>query len=509
MQNGHEKKNTLKKSNVRFLKIDEVAVNQENNISSLASFFLYLKNTGRLNDASMTEKSLRSLKKHLEGKEPGFEDLTEPIIRSWVDSLLPRLTIATIIRYIESLGQINKHAIRLGYIDRNYIFENIREYIDGLSEGGFDKVSKTLVEVVQKLSRVQRTDPPTVGYAIDAYLYSFYHAGLDIDAVIELQDDSQLCQMPQTAALKAKYFDPRRKYIFPLDQWKRTTKQIKLSIEKDLQHYIRTKEMKVGGRTNAEFITNAWVAAAKTCGISNADICACCPQVMGNPKLKGVEPSDLNQTQIDEIKSKVANVIIDMVPHWYAIRFIGKDDLVRKSIKEICDTTPYTIYYPIEEVYKKIKKKRVVESRPTIRNIMFIQTTANLINRIESAKIEQRSFHVLRNQARTNKEFAIIPNKEMRMFSMIVSNGMDIIGEEELQDVEIIEGSYVEITAGLNKGYKGNVYKIRNKDNSKATILEIEASLCPNLNAVLNKFFITISPEFVKCLNVIPNATAK
>jgi transcription antitermination factor NusG len=482
--------------------------NQEDNTSSLASFFLYLKNEGRLNDATMTEKALRSLKKHLEGKEPGFEDLTELVIKSWVDSLLPRLTIATIIRYIESLGQLNKHAIRLGYIDRNDIFESIREYIEGLSEGGFDKTSKTLIEVVQQLARVHRTDPPSVGYAIDAYLYSFYHAGLDIETVIELQDDSQLCQMPQTAALTAKYNDPRRKYIFPLNQWRGTTKQIKLTIEKDLQHYMRTHGMKVGSRTNADFITNAWVAAAKSCGFSNADICACCPQVV-NSKMKGVEPSALTQSQIDDIKCTVANSIIDMVPHWYAIRFIGKDDLVRKSIKEICRTAPYTIYYPIEEVYKKIKKKRVVETRPTIRNIMFIQTTANQINRIESAKLEQRFFHVLRNPARTNKEFAIIPNKEMRIFSMIVSNGLDIIGEEELRDMEIVEGSYVEITEGLNKGYRGHVYKIRNKDNSKATVLEIKASLCPNLNAVLKKFFITISPEFVKCLNVIPDESTK
>lgn len=476
---------------------------QGNNIDTLASFFFYLKNIGRLNDAAMTEKSIRSLKKHLDGKEPGFEDLTEPIIKSWVDSLMSRLTITTIIRYIESIGQINKHAIQLGYIDKNLIFENIREYVNGLSKGGFDNMSKALVEVVQKLSRVQRTIPSSVGYAIDAYLYSFYHAGLNIDTVIELKDDSLLCQMPQTTALKAKYYAHRRKYIFPLDQWRRTTKQIKLSIEKDLQHYIRTMGMNIGGRTNADFITNAWVAAAKSCGISNADIYACCPQAIVNTKLKGIEPSNLTQSQINEIKCKVANVIIDMAPHWYAIRFVGNDDLVRKSIKEICGTSPYTLYYPTEAVVKKIKMKRVVETRPSIRNLMFIQTTADQINKIESAKLEQRTFHVMRNQARTNKEFAIISNKEMHIFSMIVSKGLHVIGEEELQEMEFIEDSYVEITAGLFKGYKGKVYKIRNKENSKATILEIKASLCPNLNVVLNKFFITVSPEFVKCINEI------
>jgi transcription antitermination factor NusG len=454
----------------------------------------------------MTTKALQSLKKHLNGKDPDFEDLTEPVIKSWVDALLPKLTMATIIRYVESLGQINKHAIRLGYISSNEIFDCIREYIDGLCEGGFDRISKGLIEVVRTLSRIHRTDPPNVGFAIDVYLYSFYHAGLDIEKIIELKDDSQLCSMPQTDALKAKYYDARRKYIFPLDQWKRTTKQIKLSVESDFKSHLRNAKLTVGGRSNEDFIRSAWVAAAKTCGISNADICACCPQVMNKPKLKGVQPSALNQSQIDDIKRQVANVIVDMVPHWYAIRFVGKDSVVSKFIKEICDTATYKIYYPIDEIYKKIKKKRVVESRPTIRNIMFIQTAAPVISRIETAKIEQRTFHVLRNNARQNKSFAIIPNEEMRTFSMLVSNGLDILDEEDLQKVEILTGSYVEITEGPNKGYRGNVYKIRNKDNSKATVLEIRV---PELNNIFNKFLITIRPEFVKCLKEVPQEAKK
>jgi transcription antitermination factor NusG len=482
-----------------------VSINQKNKPNSLLSFLLYLKNTERLKDDAMTAKALRSLKKHLDGKDPDFEDLTEPVIKSWIDALLPKLALATIVRYVESLSQLNKHAIRLEYIEKNEIFYHIREYIDGLSDGGFDRISQQYIDIIQKLARVHRTDPPKVGYAIDVYLYSFYHAGLDIDKVIEMQDDSLLCQLPQTDALKLKYYQPHRKYIFPLEQWKRTAKQVKLSIERDFQSYLNNKGFKIGSRSNEDFITRAWVAAAKSCGISNADICACCPQVMAKPKLKGVQPSDLTQPQIDDIKRQVANSIVDMVPHWYAIRFVGKDTVVSDYIKDICETEPYKIFYPIDEIYKKVKKRRVVESRPTIRNIMFIQTAASTISKIESAKIDPRTFHVIRNQARQNKSFAIIPNSEMRTFSMLVSNGLDILDEEDLQKVEILTGSYVEITDGPNKGYRGNVYKIRNKDNSKATVLEIQVPELSNLG----NFLITVRPEFVKCLKELPADTPK
>jgi transcription antitermination factor NusG len=452
----------------------------------------------------MTGKAIKSLRKHLDNREPEFDDLTEPTIKSWVDALLPRLTIATITRYIESLSQINKHAIRLGYIAENGTFDNISEYIEGLCDEGFDKISQRLIDAIRKLANSQRTAPANMAIAIDVYLYSFYHAGLDVDKAIELQDDSQLCRMPQTDAIRAKYSAPRRKYIFPLSQWQKTTRQNRLSIDKNFQNALRINGISIGNRSNAEFIAGAWVAAAKACGISNADICACCPTVVNNPKLQGVKPSELSQSQIDDIKRQVANVVIDMAPHWYAIRFVGKDEPVRDAVKDICDSTPYSIYYPIEEICKKVNKKRVTESRPTIRNIMFVQTTADAIERIESARIEPRSFHVLRNAARKSRSFAIIPNKEMRTFSMLISNGVNILGEDELQDVEIIKGSYVEITEGLNKGYMGKVIKVRNKDNSCATLLEIEASICPNLSKVLRKLYITVTPEFVRSLKSLP-----
>jgi transcription antitermination factor NusG len=136
---------------------------------------------------------------------------------------------------------------------------------------------------------------------------------------------------------------------------------------------------------------------------------------------------------------------------------------------------------------------------------MFVQTTAATINKIALAKLEQRTFHVLRNHACRRREYAIIPNKEMRTFSMLVSNGVDIVGEDELNNVEIIEGSYVEITDGFNKGFRGKVLKVRNRDNSDATLLQIEASQCPNLSEVLNKMYITVSPAFVKCLKELPD----
>ncbi len=112
----------------------------------------------------MASKALRSLQKHLAGKEPDFSDISEPVIKSWVDGLLSRLSIATILRYVESLSQLNKHAIKSGYIADNKIFDNIRDYIVGLCDEGFDRQSQHLIDAVRQLAAVQRTTPPAMGY---------------------------------------------------------------------------------------------------------------------------------------------------------------------------------------------------------------------------------------------------------------------------------------------------------------------------------------------------------
>jgi transcription antitermination factor NusG len=479
---------------------------QTDNIVTMSGLFVNLRETGRMNNSRTTVQALNSLSKSLGGAEIAIADLNQETLRTWIDDVLTTHTTSTLVRYIETLSKIYALGLRLGVIEnKGNIFADAKEYVFAMTDEGFDKESQSQIKTLQLMANATLDPDSFKSKAVDVYLYSFYHVGLDIEAVIDMQlGDGSVCSMPQTDKFIQKYQAVNRKYIFPLKQWQRTKLQIMQKLEEALVNYLRDNDIKLGKKSPKEYISTAWVAAAKSCGVPNEDICACCPSVINNPRLKGVNPSQLTQQQIDDIKRKVANVILDMATHWYAIRFVGKDDLVRRNLNDICSTTQYNLYYPVEEIYKKAKKKLVVESRPTIRNVMFIQTTASTINKIETAKVELRTFHVIRNKARKNRNFAIIPNHEMRTFSVLVSNGMDILGEEEVQELDIVEGCYVEITEGLNKGYRGKVFKIRDQGKTTGTMLQIEACLCPNLSEIMNKMYIMVNPQFVKCLKELP-----
>lgn len=468
---------------------------QDCKIYTLQEFLVFLSQNGRIKTSAMYEKAVRSFVKSLDDNNPNLADITEPQIKRWVDGLLPRLSIDTILRYIESLGRIYGYAVKSGLASDAELFSNIKEYALGLSSEGFDKESKRLVDGIGKLASINSAGLAGLRKAIDVYLFSFYHAGMPIEDVVALRIDDQLISsVAQAEAISAKYAAPIRRYVFPLRQWQRTTRQIVNELESALKTVARAYDISLGNKSPLEYIRSAWLAAAKSCAIPIEDICACCPSVAANSKLKSIEPSALSQAQIDDIKRKVANSIIDMNRYWYAIRFMGKEEYVRNEIERQNLSSPIRIYYPLEEICKKVGRRRIIENRPTIRNIMFLQAMPDTLDAIVRNRTEQSKFYVIRNKSTQGNSYAIIPNEQMRQFSVLVSNGLDILGDDEIKQVEIIKGSYVSITDGIYKGFCGRVLKVKNLDNSESTMLQIEADkFGPNMAEILGKhLYITI-----------------
>jgi transcription antitermination factor NusG len=366
----------------------------------------------------------------------------------------------------------------------------------GLREAGIDKSSQQHIDAIRKLARIRLTDSPNISQAIDAYLFSFYQAGMPIEQVIAMKaDDPVIEELPQTVAIRRRYAASARKYLFPLRQWQRTAKQIQKSLESNIKMVFTAYNIESGDNTIAEFMAETWIATAKSCGVAIPDIYACCRTAVTD----AVRPSLLSTEQRQTIKRKVANAIVDMERHWYAVRFNGDEARVRQAIADIASDDDIRIYYPQEEIYKKVGNKRIIEERPTIRNIMFVQMLPDTLDDIVKAKPQERGFYIIKNSATSGHDYAIISNEEMRRFSAMVSNGLDILSDDDMKHVEILEGSYVQITDGPYAGFCGQVLKVRNKDNAHMTMLQIEADkFGPELGQILGKhLYITIPQAIV------------
>jgi transcription antitermination factor NusG len=370
----------------------------------------------------------------------------------------------------------------------------VKSYLRTSTDEGVDRTSVEQYKDIKRLAAVRNVGLTGVSMAIDVVMYSFYNAAMPLDEVIELRIDSKnLSNLPQSVAIQGKYEAPIRRYLFPLKQWQQTTKVIRKSVEANFRTALKIYKIEIGDKSISEYIEYAWASAAKANGIKIADICACVPSLA---EKFDIVPSNLSSRQISTLKRKVANSIVDMAPHWYAIRFIGDDRLVRDELQEAAEGSSVKIYYPLDEICKQVGKKRVFTTKPTIKSIMFVQTSAITIQIISQKRTAESKFIIVRDNATKDKRLAVIPNEQMHKFSMLISNGFDILGDEDMKAVKFEVGDYVNITEGMLKGYNGRVLKITTEGKNDTTVLQIEAdSFGSDMKEVLGKHLYISIPE--------------
>lgn len=478
-----------------------MTVNQRNNSLTLSSAFEKLEQSGRIRTSVMYRKAIRSLQRFVRDDNFFLRSVDATLLMEWVSDTLEKSSRDTAVRYVESLKTVFAFAAELGDKVDVTMFDDVRRYIVELTDESF-RYSAGKIDDIRRLAQRRLFGVTVLDAAIDVYLYSFYNAGMNIADIIPMKfDEAESCSLPQTDLICETYRAPMRKYIFPLQQGKTTPRKIEESLGRNFRSALHYRNIELGAATPADFIIDSWISVARLVGIPMAEISACSPAVAARIALPSTAHVTVTAERRREILNSVANAVVDMSRHWYAIRFVGDEHLVRDRVDQSSLGAYYKLYYPMEEVCRKVGRKKKIDSRPTIRNIMFLETTPSAVQHIAQGRAEFGNYYVITNHYDGTGGYAIIPNAEMRMFSALVSNGQDIIGEEELQEqMEILSGHYVQLTDGLFKGYSGRVLKVRRKQSSdESTILELELDrLGPAMSDVLDKkIYISVSKSIV------------
>jgi transcription antitermination factor NusG len=414
---------------------------------TLQEYYGNLVQDERLKGGPMYEKALRSLAKSNAAEAPRLGELTDALLQRWVDTLLTRLTLETLLRYVESLSKIYTFALRDERVTDRDLFVRLRRYADTLRGEGIDKSAPALVENIRRIARP--TVPLTAGMALaaDLLLYAFYEV-TPIETLLTQRLDGPEPTMPQLVALRRKYSAPNRKYLFPLNQWATTPAKLQAGMDRSIRQLLQALQIDLGDKTPEAWLSAAWAAAAQTAGIAPADILA----------FRTLPP----EAQAP-LKQRVAHTICDMNCHWYALRFTGKEETVQRILEERFPDVPLRIFYPMDEIHKKKGKRITRETRPTLRNILFLETLPATLDLLARERTDTTPYAVVRNYGRRGTPYAIIPNEEMRRFCAFVSNGLDIMPVEEVVKNTIAEGAYVRVTEGPYKDFRGRVIKVKKK----------------------------------------------
>lgn len=180
-------------------------------------------------------------------------------------------------------------------------------------------------------------------------------------------------------AILLRQSSPRRKYLFNLDQSRRTPAQLRREVNRLFAELARQRNIPFTGDAD-QTVEAIWSMFALRVGASPSEIVAHFGHVPDALPILGLaQDSEPESARVGESLIRlVASTILDNPYRWYAMRLrphVTLDEV--KTRIELCGeeiTPPTDLFYPHEEIAKRIGKKLVFKQKPFINDVVFIRS---------------------------------------------------------------------------------------------------------------------------------------
>lgn len=424
-----------------------------------------------------SRQALDSFSRFIGGAEIGFADFNRHLIGEWTAYLLFNgYSLKTASYYIKRLASLYGKAVAEGMAEPSGAFAEIQARLNAPESARFDgTIDKDSSLKLLKLYRTPYSGDPLRQLARDMLLFAVFNGGLSFEELLMYTKDGYTGNNPHITEIVSRYAKPKNKFLFPLDRHSKNTRQLVKTVE----NLIRTALSGINAKVSpspSDTPLNLWCAAAMNCGFPAADIAACVQPRNGASALTAfVEPSDADSGQLSLIRDKVIEVVAHNPVNWYVMRFRRKvtRDMVDKRLKER-GINLTDIYYPMEEIIRKVGKRNVFEKRPVISWLMFFQTRVTELNNI---------FHNIgdlawgyRRSREVNSPYAAISPKEIYALQTAIGTFSADTQLHEEGDLELHPGDRIVVIGGLLKGrpatYESSM-NAKDKDAGSKTIYRI------------------------------------
>lgn len=170
---------------------------------------------------------------------------------------------------------------------------------------------------------------------------------------------------------------------------------------------------------------------------------------------------------------------------WFAMRVTYRREL---KVKEVLDSEGIENYVPVHQTIRLRRSRRVKETVPVVRGIVFVHATLSEIQRV---KTPLPYFQYMTN--RRTGEKIIVPDDQMRLFIAVTSMGNENLLYFGGDELNLAKGTRVRVTGGDFEGYEGIFLKVKGARDRRVVI---------SIEGVIAVALATISPEFIE---VIPD----
>lgn len=319
--------------------------------------------------------AMRYLNGFLKLRGVSLADISQPLLAEWLVAMsMDGISIKTIGYYLKLSSYLYHAAMKAGIIPADNAFRTLINKLSHISSAAVsEQAFKRLISVLRAARSLTGTD----ALAADLLLFSLLNRGMDFAAIAALKK-SDLPQLNAASAeIAGKYVSATRQYVFPLQQSKHTPRQLAARVGFMVSALMRARNI-AGSDDITDLIKGYWCYCALKCGVAPSALIA----ILGYAPLSmpllslcvadGTEPVDA-----DSVDAAVADMLVDNPRRWFAMQFRQsvKLEQIEKRFEVLPDSVARPdLFYPYEEICKRVGKKILHERRPVINNVAFFKT---------------------------------------------------------------------------------------------------------------------------------------
>ncbi len=400
-------------------------------------------------------RAIDSLSRFAAGTDVTFDSFDTAFLGEWAAHQFFEGYYANTVAYnISKISALYNKAVAEGLASPTDAFASVLMKISKVSSR-FDGIGHS--ETSRQLRTLYRKDCPVdsgLRLAKDIVMFGIFSGGLTLSQIAAYRKDEYTGDDVHVRSIVEKYSKPKNKYLFPLGQSRTTPNRVLQPVEAAVGSLLNTVGIR-HSRVPDSILVDMWCDIAMDCGFSAAEIAGCIAGMrVSNALTFCVQPSPVSDARKAEIRAQVTEVLTDNPVRWYAMhlrRHIEFKELTDRLMEK--DITLDEIFYPMEEIFRKVGKKKVFESRPVISWLIFYRARITQLNKM---------FHEIGDLAwgyrylkDVRSPYAVISDREVRDYQQAIgtlSPSTRMLGEEE---VTFNKGDYLVLLGGPMNGRHG------------------------------------------------------
>lgn len=455
------------------LSADQLSDNEQSNRKQILDF---LRSTAESLDNTSYRKALNSFISFL--NSANLSPLSPRVFADWlIDLWLNDNTLKTASHYLDIIAALSVKAREAGFLPAEVI-DKQKQLKKILKTKGPELWRKPLdrSRMSSLIDLFRRADRLTgnLSKATDLILLSILLGARNPLTLAKTLTKESLAQEEETMTeaerevvdgIRKRNENARRKYLFDFDQSRKTPLQIDREVLKILGELARSRNLPADTdlRSLPETI---WLLTALSTSVNIAEaVVRKLGKVPETLPILSLADTD-SEAESSEIGRLVNEVLLDNPQCWFAMRLRPHTPLkeVEDRLEQIKSEVPVPaeLFYPHEEIAKRVGKKLVFKQKPFINDVVFIRNRRTDIHPLFNRIGDLAWCYTV--SGRPGSPYAAISNTEFKRFQTAIGRFTIEIDPQPLGTLIPQPGEPVILISGPLAGRHAMVETIVNKD---------------------------------------------